>query len=641
MGKFARLGSVLVLVFLRVMEADANSKPFISRVIPDEAREILFVQGASFGKDPAVWLDGIRLHVLHSTDSSIQAELPSLEPGTYLLIVTRSGKQSLRIDDLSAMDVTLGALGPQGPEGPPGPEGRQGDRGETGIPGRDGSLWFTGDGPPPSALGKPGDLYLDGSSGDAYRNDGSWARFASLLGPEGPQGPPGASSDPRENLAALLGVDAAQVAVPLAALTPAQCGSGAAVTLAGAGGEVVGVYGEELLSSPFLFRVAVRTASSDPPALVGSDVSLQIANLSAATLRGIVTSVEYGGTIPGGSVHVLTIEPALVRARSVSGFSTFEQQSLSNIVEIVLQDFDLLFSFSVIGGPGNIDYEAQWDESALDFVSRLLEREGIHYHIADDGRIVIANVNSVFSAGPALPYNGHFADPGTAEIVSSFRVGGSSSPARVTVRGWDYVRKNVVTGEATSAGLGEISTYAADAVSPERARSRAQAILGRERSSAEARTGTSNSPGIRAGKQIAIAGVGSAFNGSYVVTGVRHVVHKTENCFAYGNAFTAIPSDVPFRPEARTPVPSFPGTVSAIVTDNTDPDRLFRVKVRFPWLPGAQSNWARLAVPIVGAGFTLPEVDDEVLVAFEHGDVSRPYVLGTLWNGVDRPPTNP
>ena len=146
--------------------------------------------------------------------------------------------------------------------------------------------------------------------------------------------------------------------MPLAALTPAQCGSGAAVTLAGAGGEVVGVFGEESISSPFLFRVALRTPSSDPTALVGSDVSLQIANLSTATLPGIVTSVEYGGTIPGGSVHVLTIEPALVRARSVSGFATFEQQSLSDIVESVLDNFSLLFSFSVIGGGGNIAYES-------------------------------------------------------------------------------------------------------------------------------------------------------------------------------------------------------------------------------------------------------------------------------------------
>lgn len=84
------------------------------------------------------------------------------------------------------------------------------------------------------------------------------------------------------------------------------------------------------------------------------------------------------------------------------------------------------------------------------------------------------------------------------------------------------------------------------------------------------------------------------------------------------------------------------GVVVGIVTNNQDPDKLGRVKVRFPWLSDAdESWWARLAVVMAGkerGAFFLPEVDDEVLVAFEHGDVRFPYVLGGLWNGKDNPP---
>lgn len=87
----------------------------------------------------------------------------------------------------------------------------------------------------------------------------------------------------------------------------------------------------------------------------------------------------------------------------------------------------------------------------------------------------------------------------------------------------------------------------------------------------------------------------------------------------------------------------FPGVVVALVTDTNDPDKLGRVRVSFPWLSDqVQSTWAR----VVGAGagaergvLMLPEVDDEVLVAFEHGRFDSPYVLGGLWNGVDKPPT--
>ena len=86
------------------------------------------------------------------------------------------------------------------------------------------------------------------------------------------------------------------------------------------------------------------------------------------------------------------------------------------------------------------------------------------------------------------------------------------------------------------------------------------------------------------------------------------------------------------------------GVVIGIVTNNQDPDGLGRIKVRFPWLSGeVESNWARVAAPMAGNGrglYTLPEPEDEVLVAFEHGSAEHPYVLGALWNGKDKPPVS-
>ncbi len=86
----------------------------------------------------------------------------------------------------------------------------------------------------------------------------------------------------------------------------------------------------------------------------------------------------------------------------------------------------------------------------------------------------------------------------------------------------------------------------------------------------------------------------------------------------------------------------FYGVVVGTVTNNKDPDGLHRVKVRFPWLSNdVESNWARVAAPMTGRDrgtYFLPEVDDEVLVAFEHGQVDYPFVVGSLWNGRDTPP---
>lgn len=85
------------------------------------------------------------------------------------------------------------------------------------------------------------------------------------------------------------------------------------------------------------------------------------------------------------------------------------------------------------------------------------------------------------------------------------------------------------------------------------------------------------------------------------------------------------------------------GVVVGLVTNNQDPDKMGRVKVKFPWLSqNDESWWARIATPMAGGSrgiYFLPEVNDEVLVVFEHGDVRFPYVLGGLWNGKDAPPT--
>jgi phage baseplate assembly protein V len=86
----------------------------------------------------------------------------------------------------------------------------------------------------------------------------------------------------------------------------------------------------------------------------------------------------------------------------------------------------------------------------------------------------------------------------------------------------------------------------------------------------------------------------------------------------------------------------FYGVVVGIVTNNQDPENMHRVKVRFPWLSNdVESNWARVAAPMSGndrGAYFLPEVDDEVLVAFEHGQIDHPFVIGCLWNGKDQAP---
>src|SRR3984893_17854918 len=87
------------------------------------------------------------------------------------------------------------------------------------------------------------------------------------------------------------------------------------------------------------------------------------------------------------------------------------------------------------------------------------------------------------------------------------------------------------------------------------------------------------------------------------------------------------------------------GVYPAIVVDNVDPANSGRVNVRLPQVliagESGHDAWARIATLIAGANrgtWFIPDVGDEVVVAFEHGDLNRPYVLGGFWNSANSPP---
>jgi uncharacterized protein involved in type VI secretion and phage assembly len=86
------------------------------------------------------------------------------------------------------------------------------------------------------------------------------------------------------------------------------------------------------------------------------------------------------------------------------------------------------------------------------------------------------------------------------------------------------------------------------------------------------------------------------------------------------------------------------GVASAIVSQNQDPEGLGRVRLKLPWRnDDFETDWCRIAVPMAGndrGSFFLPEVGDEVLVAFDRDDIRYPYVLGQLWSNSDKPPAN-
>lgn len=154
---------------------------------------------------------------------------------------------------------------------------------------------------------------------------------------------------------------------------------------------------------------------------------------------------------------------------------------------------------------------------------------------------------------------------------------------------------------------------------------------------------------IKPGAKMIVQNVGTRFNGTYLITRARHRYDPDDafrTQFSLGGMSSgtvgAMINDDPTNVGSRSRIAQ--GVVVGIVTNNTDPDNVGRVKVKFPWLDDQQeSGWA----PVIGMGagnqrglLILPEVNDEVLVAFANGDFNQPYVLGGVWNGSDSPPNN-
>lgn len=151
-------------------------------------------------------------------------------------------------------------------------------------------------------------------------------------------------------------------------------------------------------------------------------------------------------------------------------------------------------------------------------------------------------------------------------------------------------------------------------------------------------------PDLKPGQVIDMTSLGDRFSGQYYLSSVTHRYHERRNftttLTVRGRRSGTLLESV--QGGAASAAHGVGGAVMiGVVTNNKDDQGLGRVKVRLPWLADDESDWARIVAPGAGATtgvYWLPEVNDEVLVACEHGDPTRLYVLGGLWNPKSKPP---
>jgi phage protein D len=272
----------------------------------------------------------------------------------------------------------------------------------------------------------------------------------------------------------------------------------------------------------------------------------------------------------------------------------------------------------------------------------------------------------------AGPQEGDLASADPLQLVlgadlDSFRprVTSAEQVSEVTVTGWDAGRKEALTGRAQAvtvsaslplkpadlaARFGD-QTYAVvdrPLSTQDEVDAAAKAVAEQIASSfAEAEGIAKGNPKLNAGVAVSVGLTGAPFEGTYTITSSRHVFdrdgYKTHFSVSgrHVRSLLALASYGGTNGASSRPVPPIVGVVPALVTNVNDGDNLARVKLSFPWLSDTyETDWVRVVQDGAGSkrGFVvLPEVNDEVLVAFEHGDIRRPYVIGGLYNGEDVP----
>ncbi len=338
---------------------------------------------------------------------------------------------------------------------------------------------------------------------------------------------------------------------------------------------------------------------------------------------------------------------ALIRARKVR---TFQNQTTSDIVSKVLGEAGFSAQCDSTGDPH--DFMQQDNETDWDFIWRLAERVGFEFVVQDTD----AHFRKPSADNPV-----ELEWPQTLRSFSP-RVTATQQAQQVTLAAFDPKTKQAIGVTASSpdqvARIGvERSTVAsafdgADihiATEPVKSQSEgqavAQALLDKLANGYIAAEGVSDgNPNIRAGTCVQVSGLGQKFSGLYRVAAATHILRggaTYETHFANSPAHTLLGSVGGDR-ASGSGGPVF-GTqlVVGLVTNNTDPDNMGRVRVQYPSLGhDAEGAWASIASVSAGNArgvMMLPVVGEEVLVGFEHGDTRRPYVLGSLFNGSDLP----
>ena len=329
----------------------------------------------------------------------------------------------------------------------------------------------------------------------------------------------------------------------------------------------------------------------------------------------------------------------------------FKEKTDSDIVKNIASERGLTVNIEST----SVKYEHvfQDNQTDMEFIQERAQRNGYQAYV-ENSTLYFKKASTTSSSGVTLEWGQNL-----KHFRSRYSAAGQVSEAEV--HGWDIKKKEAVVGvKKTPEGTPTVDSKthggklaeSAFGTSPGLYKSQAVGTVAEANALAQADLNENclnffqaegiceGDPDIRAGKQVTIKGIGSRFSGKYTVT---RAIHRYDLA-GYVTEFEISGHQANTLPQLLAASDNRPayGVIIGIVTNLEDPDNLGRVRVKFPAISdNLESGWVRVASPMAGPerGMEfLPEVNDEVLVAFEHNDFNSPYIIGSLWNGKDKPP---
>lgn len=416
-------------------------------------------------------------------------------------------------------------------------------------------------------------------------------------------------------------------------------------------------HGEERISGLFRFTLELESETPDVDfaALVGKGVTITV-HLADGTdryIHGLVGRFVQGGTSVPFTRYYAEIHPWLWMLTHSADCRIFQEKSVPDIVEEVFSDHGFTdFKRSLTGTYTPREYCVQYNETAFEFVSRLLEQEGIFYFFEhEDGKhtLVLADDAGAFAATPGAATvrygtHGEWTQQNTvircsleesvipgAFALDDFNFETPSTDLMVAVA--SQVAQNGSTRRVYEYPGGFLKTAAGEGLTQVRAEER-EAPLRRLRGDSYCRAMI---PGFKTALEDHYR---ADVNAEYVVLAVNHA----GTWEGYSNSFEAFPSAIPFRPLRTTRKPIIPGAQTAIVVGKAGEeiwtDEYGRIKVQFHWDQLGENDeksscWIRVAQGWAGKSWGqwfLPRIGQEVVVSFLEGDPDRPLVTGAVYN---------